>query len=215
MEEIGDRPLAAACCFNLGHGYNEVLDDLDRTEAWYLRALERIDAGNRRMQAAVHGSLGNVALLRARRIFDRRGPLPVRRKHLEEARRRCEQSLAMLAEGAPADLGVIHNTLGQICNQLEDFEAAFRHYGEAIRHALACGNIFWVGGARLNTARMLYLKALVLEWPKEVVEAAVAFARSAADDLCPIQERIAQELCQEARQLAAELKEKLRELRSS
>jgi tetratricopeptide (TPR) repeat protein len=215
LEATGDRHLAAACSLNLGHAYEELHNDIDRAEAWYLRALERTEASNRRMRAAILGSLGNIALLRAEQIWLARGPLPVREKHLKEARRLCEQSRDMLTRGAPGDLAVIYNVLGRICTQLFDFDAAFRHYGESIRNGLDYGDTFGVGAARLNTARMLAAKARLLGLPSDAIEDSLAFARSAAADLCASQDRRSQEQCQEAKELVKELESTLREADSS
>lgn len=159
-ERIGDRALAAACAFNLGHAFKDLptLRDLEQAERWYRRSLELCAEGDRLVRSRCLKQLGMVAHERFREAQTAGRPEEELLRHLNEAARLYHEALDLLPPDAVNDLAVTHNALGAIYSDAGDLDRALPHYRQAIHYMEQSGNLYSASQTRFNVA-LAFLRA--------------------------------------------------------
>jgi tetratricopeptide (TPR) repeat protein len=154
---IGNRHDEAICAYNLGRAYVGLADlrDLDRAEYWFRRSLDLHDEHDGLGRARATAQLGFVA---RQRFTDARAagrPATELDGYLTASADAYRTALADLPDDAAIDLAIVHNQLGAIYTDAENFPAALRHYQRAIGYHEAAGNRFNAGQTRYNIAVLL------------------------------------------------------------
>jgi tetratricopeptide (TPR) repeat protein len=157
-ERIGERAVAAACAFNLGHAFKDLpaLRDLDQAERWYRRSLELFDERDRLRRGQCASQLGLVAYERFREARTAERPKEEILRHLNEAVRLYHESLDLLPADAINELAVAHNQLGAIYGDAGDLDRAVQHYRESIHYEEMQSNIYGAAQTRFNVAIALF-----------------------------------------------------------
>ena len=187
-ERIGDRAVAAACAFNLGHAcmYVPALRALDRAEHWYRRSLELRNETDRLGQSKCTFQLGAVAQEQFDEAQAAGRSASELLAHLNEAVRRYHEALDLLPSDAVADLAAIHNQLGAIYGALGDLDRALPHFRQAIRYDEAQGNPYRAAKDRFNVALALHSagrRADALEYAQAALREFESYGDRAADDI--------------------------------
>ena len=187
VESIGERAVAAACAFNLGHAYEEIfsLRDLQKAEHWYRRSLEMHDERDRLGRGRCLGQLGFVAKERFQEAREAKRPEEELLRHLNEAVRSYQQALEHFPADAVADLAVTHNQLGNVYFSAGDPDRAVAHYREAIRYRETQGNVYSASLTRRNVALALAQAGRphdALEYARAALRGFESFEERAAAD---------------------------------
>ena len=121
------------------------------------------------------------------------------------------RALALCPPTALADLGPIHNQLGQIYRQVGQTEPAREHYEKCVQLAEQTGDRYHAGGTRFNMA-LMYLDAADRESAparrRDLLLRARAYAQAALRDYQHYQGRAAADEA-DAQRLLAEIAEGL------
>jgi tetratricopeptide (TPR) repeat protein len=154
VEQIGDRPTAAACAYNLGHAYRYVaaLKDLDRAEHWYRRSLEQFGQHNRLGRVKCQTELGSVAY---QRLIDAKAgeePETVLISHFRDAEKFYEEALNLSPQDAVDHLAVTHHQFGTLYAEVGMLEKALTHWHYSLRYKETSGDIYGAAMTRYNIA---------------------------------------------------------------
>ena len=156
-ERIGDTAEAATCAFNLGHVYIGTLGgipalrDLAKAEHWYRRSLALRPDGDRQGRARSLGQLGAVAWEQAKEA-QAAGDAQQVNTRVREALGHYHQALDLLPADAVNDLSVVHNQLGNIYDDIGQFDQALPHFQESIRLKEGADNHYGAALTRENVA---------------------------------------------------------------
>jgi tetratricopeptide (TPR) repeat protein len=153
-ERIGDRGGAAACTFNLGHVFKNLLAirNLDQAERWYRRSLELHEERDWLGRSGCWKQLGIVAQERFREAELARRPKEELLRYLAEAAELCHKALDLLLPDAVNDMAVLQNQLGTIYSDAGNFDLSVPHFREAIQLFDQIGDLFHAAQARFNVA---------------------------------------------------------------
>jgi tetratricopeptide (TPR) repeat protein len=151
---IGDQPGASVTAFNLGHAYLTIpaLRDLDEAELWYRRSLELLNEHDRLGRGKCLGQLGLVARERFKEARAANQPTDQLNHYLQTAADFYHQALDLLPSNAVNDLAALHNQLGIIYAEANDFDSALPHWREAIRYDELQGDLYGAARTRFNVA---------------------------------------------------------------
>jgi tetratricopeptide (TPR) repeat protein len=154
---IGDRRAEGVIGYNLGHAYLTIpaLSDLDRAEHWYRRALDLTDEWDRVGQARATGQLGMVAYERFRYARAAGQAESVLLEHLNAAADAYRRALDLLPADAVTGLAALHNQLGIIFAEADEYDTALSHFQQSIRLQEAAGQRYGAGQTRHNVAVLL------------------------------------------------------------
>lgn len=200
--------------YNLGRAYMELpaIRDLDAAEAAYRRALDLHaphDALERSKTIKQIGMVHHARFSEARG----RGEADAALRHAQAAEQHYRQALALCPPSAVADLGPIHNQLGQIYRLVGQFEPAREHYERAVHGYEQIGNRYAAGQTRYNLA-LMYLDAAGCDATparaRDLLRRALAYAQASLRDFQHYQgraadmEALAQELIEDIGQALGE-----------
>ena len=154
VERIDERAGAAICTLSLGNAYLSIsaLRDLDQAEQWYQRSLELCDERDRLGRARCLGQMGLVAYERFNETHSAKQPEEELLCHINDALRCYQQALDMLPTNAIDDLAVVHNQLGNIYRDADDFNHARLHYLKTIHYREIQGNLYGAAQTHYNVA---------------------------------------------------------------
>jgi tetratricopeptide (TPR) repeat protein len=153
-QRFGDQPAEAATAFNLGHAYNDLpaLRDLDQAERWYRRSLELLDEQDLLGRSKAIDQIGIVWALRFQEGRRAGASDDQLLEYANEAVRAFQQALKWAPPDAADKLGLSHQHLGNIYNEIGHLDHALPHYREAIRCFEAGGNLYEAARTRQNIA---------------------------------------------------------------
>ena len=200
-KQIGDQSGAAVDAFNLGHAYEEIssIRDLKQVEHWYQRSLELRNSQDLEGRARCLGQLGYVAWERFTEARSAHAQEETLLGHINSALSYYHQALDMLPSNAVKDLAVVHNQLGGIYGDAEEFDKALEHFRECIRYQERQGNIYGAGQTRYNVALAMLQAGRLAD--------ALVYARAALANFQHFGERAA-DMIQRAQQLIATIEKK-------
>jgi len=185
-EQIGDRPLAAICAFNLGAVFEDLpaLRDLDAAERWYLKSLDLYRETDCVGRGRCLGQLGSVVYARFQEARASEQPEAELLRCLNEAARLYHEALGLLPPDAVDDLAVAHNALGTICGTAGDLDRALTHYQQAVGLFEASGAPYRAAQARFNVAIHLLAagrRADALEYAEAALRGFEPYGEGAAE----------------------------------
>jgi tetratricopeptide (TPR) repeat protein len=193
--QIGDRAFAASCAFNMGTAYETISDirDLDQAEIWYRHSLEFRVEDDRLGRARSHAQLSSVAIMRLLEAQSAEKPVVEQIKHIHAALSSANEALGLTPDDAVNELAFIHDQLGQIYGELDDFDRALRHYRDSIRFREASGDRYGAAHTRFSVATDLAQRGRfsdALEYARTARAGFSSFGSGAAGELQQTQELI-------------------------
>jgi tetratricopeptide (TPR) repeat protein len=194
-QRIGDTAAEAVAHYNLGHAYMELpaIRDLDAAEAAYRRGLDMWAKDDLLNRSKTYQAIGMVHHAR----FDDargRGETDAALRHAQAAEQHYRQALALCPPSAVADLGPMHNQLGNLYQQVGQIEPAREHYERAVHGCEQIGNRYAAGQTRYNLA-VMYAQASGREATparaRDLLRRALAYAQASLRDFQHYQGRAA------------------------
>jgi tetratricopeptide (TPR) repeat protein len=156
-EQIGDTYSAAACAYNLGSAYLDILSlrDLEQAELWFRHSLGMCGEDERQGQARCLAQLGRVAYERFLKARESGQQAEELLRHRNNALQFYSQALELIPSDSVIELGVFHDLLGILHSDTGDISRAMLHYRESIRYEEMRGNVFGAAQTRYNVATLL------------------------------------------------------------
>lgn len=185
-QRTGNTADEAVDYYNLGRAYMELpaIRDLDAAEAAYRRSLALHDPNDAVGRSRCIKQIGMVHHER----FDAargRGEADAALRHAQTAEQHYRQSLALCPPSAVADLGPIHNQLGNLYDAVGQTELAREHYERAAQYFEQSGNRYHAGFTRYNLA-VMYCDAASREASparaRDLLRRALAYAQASLRD---------------------------------
>ena len=199
--------------FNLGHAYKNlpVIRDLDAAEAAYRRSLDAWAENDFLNRSKTYQAIGMVHHARFDEARERNAPEETVLQHAQAAETHYRRALALCPPTALADLGPIHNELGNLYQEVGQTELAREHYEKRVQLAEQTGDRYNAGGVRFNMA-LMYRDAAGRESApagrRDLLARARAYVQAALRDYQSYQGRAAADEA-DARGLLAEIEEAL------
>jgi tetratricopeptide (TPR) repeat protein len=155
-QRIGDTTEEAIVHFNLGHAYKDLpaIRDLDAAEAAYRHSLELENPNDALARSADLKQIGMVHHERFNESRGRGDPAETTLRHAQAAEQHYHQALRLCPPSAVADLGPMHNQLGNLYREVGQTEPAREHYERAAQYFEQVGNRYHAGQTRYNLALM-------------------------------------------------------------
>lgn len=195
MQRIGDTAAEAIAHYNLGRAYDEVpaIRDLDAAEAAYRRALSLYAPEDKLYQSGAIKQIGMVHHERFREARGRGELDAVVLRHAQAAEQHYQQALALCPPSAVADLGPMHNELGNLYREVGQTEPAREHYERAAQYFEQSNNRHHAGVVRYNLALMYRDAAGRAATParRDLLQRGLAYARASLRDFQHYQGRAA------------------------
>ncbi len=182
--------------FNLGHAYKDLpaIRDLDAAEAAYRRSLDMWAQDDLLNRSKTHQAIGMVHHERFNDARARGEPADALLRHAQAAEQHYQQALALCPPTAVADLGPMHNQLGNLYDAVGQIEPAREHYELAAQYFEQSGNGYYAGGVRYNLAIMYRDAAGGEATParrRDLLQRALAYAHASLRDFQHYQGRAA------------------------
>jgi len=193
---IGDTTAEAITQLNLGLAYKDIpaIRDLDSAESAYRRSLDLSDPNDALQHSKCLQAIGMVYHQRFDAALARGEPETVLLDQAQSAETHLLRALALCPVGAIADLGPMHNELGNLYHAVGQTERAREHYEQAVQLAERVGDRYSAGKIRFNLA-VLYLdsaeREAALPRRRDLLHRAQAYAQSALRDFGHYQGRAA------------------------
>ena len=151
-QRIGDTASEAITHYNLGHAYKDLpaIRDLDAAEAAYRRSLALHDPNDALGRSRCIKQIGMVHHARFDEARQRGEPAAVVLQHAQAAEQHYHQALALCPPSAIADLGPMHNQLGNLYAEVGQIEPAREHYERAAQICEQTGNRYGAGQSPLQ-----------------------------------------------------------------
>jgi tetratricopeptide (TPR) repeat protein len=211
----GDTATEAITHFNLGHAYLTLpaIRDLDAAEATYQRSLELMHPNDSVKRAVGFQQIGMVHHERFREARGRGAPDETALRHAQAAEQHYRQALALCPPSAIANLGPMHNQLGNLYDDVGQTELAREHYEKRVQLAEQTGDRYGAGQTRYNLA-LMYREAAGREPAaarrRDLLRRAAAYAAASLRDYQHYQGRAA-DMEAKARRLIEIIEGELRE----
>lgn len=194
-QRIGDTAAEAVAHYNLGHAYLTLpaIRDLDAAEAAYRRSLELHDPDDALGRSRCIKQIGMVHHERFNEARGRGEPDAVVLRHARAAEEHYQQALALCPPSAVADLGPMHNQLGNLYQQVGQTEPAREHYERAAQYFEQSNDRYHAGFTRYNLAVMYRDAAGRAAAParRDLLQRGLAYARASLRDYQHYQGRAA------------------------
>ena len=186
-QRIGDTAAEAITHFNLGHAYIETCPPSatwtppkpPTGAAWTLRDPDDVLDRSRCIQANRHGPSRALQRSPPARRAGRRSLM----QHAQAAEQHYRQALALCPPSALADLGPMHNQLGNLYKDVGQTEPAREHYERAVQYFEQTGDHYHAGQARYNLA-LMYLDAAERESARPAAATCCAAPRPTPRPAC-------------------------------
>jgi len=204
---IQDTAEEAINHYNLGHAYLTIpaIRDLDAAEAAYRRSLDLCDPNDALGRSRCIKQIGMVHHARFREARERNAPEETVLQHAQAAETHYLRALALCPLTALADLGPMHNQLGNLYDAVGQTESAREHYEKAAQLFEQTGNRYNAGSVRYNMA-LMYRDAAGRESApagrRDLLARARAYAQAALRDFQSYQGRAAADEADAQRLLA-------------
>jgi tetratricopeptide (TPR) repeat protein len=191
-----DRQGEAIASFNLGRAYIEIATarDLDAAERYSAFGLDLLEGTDYLGRARALGQLGGVHYEQFREARSAGRPAPELLAHLNAALQAYQQSLDLFPAAAVSELGGVHNQLGSLYGEAAEFDAAVRHFEQAVRYEEGQGDRHGAGLSRRNVANALLQLGRfgdALLWAQAALRDFQAYGDRAADQIAQTQQFIA------------------------
>lgn len=182
LRRIGDKPAEAIAEFNLGHAYKDLpaIRDLDAAEAAYRRSLDLHNPTDALGRSNCIKQIGMVHHERFLEALQRKDAVETLQHHAQAAEAHYLEALRQCPKDALTYLAPIHNQLGNLYQEVGQFDSAREHYELTAQYDEKAGNRFGAGQTRFNMA-VMYAQAAQREKQPPQRRASLLRARAYAE----------------------------------
>lgn len=200
-QRIEDTSAEAIAHYNLGHAYKNLpgIRDLDAAEAAYHRALKLFAPEDKVNQSGALNQIGIVHHERFREARRQVAPAETQLKHAQAAEQHYQRALDLCPASAITAIGMMHNVMGALYQDVGETERARQHYEKAAQYHEQSGDNYGAGHVRKNMAHMYANAPGQEETPgrqRDLLRRAQAYAQAALRDYHRYEGRAADEEAQ-------------------